>query len=204
MSTGGLFQLVAYGAQDKYLYSGRFEIGQKVSWFEYLEYIEETIYAEIMLRVMISTWERRRARTVLLLKRKFEMETHTKWKEFASSVFNFFDYPKQPTVDSVESLKSFSERHNLRRFIKQNSNFITREQIESSVKEEPVVKKSNQNKFVNHLLDYYQKGKKDCSFVLIRRDRFKIKQPKTQNHERTYHVGSSKQLNRQSNLSKKR
>ncbi len=105
-------QLIDYGAQDRYLmgydYSRRFKPGKEVSFTDYLYYIEETIFCEIMLQVMIRNWERNKARTMLLLKRKFETVTGTRWKQFPGVVFSFLDYPEKPTIVTIDSFDFYA------------------------------------------------------------------------------------------------
>lgn len=98
--SGGIFQLIAYGAQDTYLtdrmFWGIFQPGQIVTFDEYLDYIQEKLLPKIYFASEVERWKREYVQTCLLLRKKFQMATGVYFKQFDALVFKQVPFRPQP------------------------------------------------------------------------------------------------------------
>jgi len=111
---GGIFELIAYGAQDAYLTGHRFclfKVGQPVSFDEYLAYIEDRLLADIYFAVALEQWKRDYVQTCLLLRKKCQMETGVYFRQITALVFAQVPFRSRPTkLSKVEVMEDLYEK----------------------------------------------------------------------------------------------
>lgn len=127
--------LVAYGAQDQYLSGRRFFPGWPVPTMSYIQYIAESIYTTVKLRIKTEKWIHNNIHVRWLLRRVFEMETGIKWKQFDNFVLHFCEETPKPTMDDIcPPLEDFD----FLTFYNQNFKYIYESDIKECIGNEPV------------------------------------------------------------------
>lgn len=181
MVGGGIFQLITYGAQDRYLNGGnwrRFEEGELVNWKSYIRYISENIFEELYgelhpeekekdgtlaYHYSMRKWVKENVAIRLLLRHKFAIETGTKWKQIDSSVFSHLEFREMPSKGMrVREMRD----EELFEFCHKNCHLFPRSVLKRLIDKEPVVRKEDKHVLL-YQIERYLKNETPLSIDLI-------------------------------------
>ena len=181
MAGGGLFQLIAYGAQDRCITGQdwrRFEEGEIVSWKCYIRYISENVFAELYgelhpehkekdgtlaYHYSMRKWVKENVAIRLLLRHKFAIETGTKWKQIDSSVFSHLEFREMPSKGMrVREMRD----EELFEFCHKNCHLFPRSVLKRLIDKEPVVRKEDKHVLL-YQIERYLKNETPLSIDLI-------------------------------------
>lgn len=155
-------QLIAYGGKDLYNYK-LFSLNQRVYLYEYLDFIEKSIFSEVELRVRIEKWRKDKIHTILLLRKKFEIETRTKWKQFSTIVLQYLEFPSKP--NNLKDIEEFGFTRNYRhkskytelsQFFFKHFQHIHAKDVRDCLYQEPVLTRDYVEDFIRYVQLYYR------------------------------------------------
>lgn len=118
VSSGGLFQLIAYGhtpycfgdssSDSDYTHYRKFKIGKLYTIDKYLTYIEKNLcYNKLIDVIYQREWERARRKNINTLQTAFRKYTNTRWPEFGDIIYTYL--PPKLTFDIKKNMIKWSD-----------------------------------------------------------------------------------------------
>lgn len=109
-----------------------------------------------------------------MLRKKFELETGTKWKQFDKYVFKWLDYPLCKSINECneESYKLYKRKipFDVRKFFHESYKYIDNVHLIGIINHELVVDENEIEDFISYILYFYEHRQVKSKIILFGRN----------------------------------